>query len=91
MTAINLTYQQVENLTREEIKNLLKKNPNFKDLKDEYQGKFHCIYSVNGIEVFVFNEVGGYVTTYLSNPDLIARAFAIKSYLVLNDISTTNF
>ena len=90
MVTINLTQQEVNRLTRLEVETLLKRDSFFKELKDDYQGKNRCTYLVNDVAVFVFNELG-YYTTFLSCSDEIAKVFAIKSYLVLNNIPNNYF
>jgi hypothetical protein len=91
MKKITLTLDGVQRLSRKELEDYLKQDPNYARLKDEYQGKFYCVYLVNDTWVIIFNEVGGGIATFLSNPDCIARIFAIKSEILLNGINAQSF
>jgi hypothetical protein len=90
MTQINLTEEQVINLSKEKMAEYLTQHPDFEKLKEEFDGGFYCIYIINGqTAVHLFNTVGGCFETYVSNPfDVIANIFAIKCRLFVKDMTS---
>jgi len=91
MVTINLNLDEVKALSRTELENYLKESSNYETLKDEFKGKFICTYLVNDTIVAIYNEVEGNIVALLSKPDNVARIFAMKSEILLNNIDVTNF
>jgi hypothetical protein len=77
----------------DEIKEILNKDQNFKNLKNEFSGKFNCNYIVNNWLVQVSNHTDSWISTYLYpanyNADMkmfyIASAFAKRAEFILNN------
>jgi hypothetical protein len=83
MVQVKLTLEQVKGMSNVELLGVLSQCPNYVSLKQEFEGKYCCTYSINGTTVWLFNEVGGYVKSYVSNlNDEAARIFAIRSELL---------
>ena len=60
----------------ETVKSFLEKNSYYSHLFDEFEGKFACVYNVNGIGVHVYN-VGGRPEIWFGN--IIAPESNLKS------------
>lgn len=50
----------------ESVRDFLERNPYYAQLFDEYEGKFACVYNVNGIGVHIYN-VGGRPEIWFGN------------------------
>jgi len=90
-----VNFKDIETLKRtpdNTILVFLKTNPDFVDLKNEENGKYKCVYQINGYTIFVFNELGGRICTYLGfdfpdndiNSLYIAAEFARRVEIILN-------
>ena len=84
MQSITLKTDEVIRLSNDELDKILKQDSNYRDLKDEEKGRFSCTYLVNNVYVFLYNEVGGIIRSYVSNHDEAARFFAMKSEILVN-------
>ena len=75
----------------DEVKQKLEANEHYKDFYNEYNGRFSCIYDIDGVAVAIFNEVGGihssvyFLGLLRMDADIqSAQSFAAVCYLYLN-------
>lgn len=45
--------------TKEKVIERLRENPDFHNFEKEFDGKFICYYPIDGVQVILFNSVGG--------------------------------
>lgn len=79
-------------MSDEEIFAFLNKNASFRDLNNEFNGKFNCDYIVNGWVVQISNHTDSWISSYLHPYDFntnrdsfyIASAFGKRAEVLLN-------
>ena len=87
--------EQINLWNYDSVKDFLEQNPYFAQLFNEYEGKFACLYDVNGIDVLIYNVGGrpeiwfGNMLNFINQRDHLDNAisFVRLAYQVINDIS----
>lgn len=81
--------------TKEQVIEVLHGNPNFQNFEKEFEGKFICYYPIDGVQVILFNSIGGYAEVFfgacLWGADLeSAQEFAEIARNYLQELITKN-